>query len=137
MPGQGHETQSHERKRSMSRLAHLALYTEASTANPLGVRPFNWWLQSPAAAPRSAPMMSGYFPAQFAVPTPGEITSLRPSANILSGLAQDEPPAPSAFQEFFGSIDPQTWQYVLLGGAAIALLFALRSGRKTTKRRRR
>ena len=110
----------------MSRLAHLAMYTEASTANPLGNRPFQFWLQNPATAPRSAPNMSGYYPSAFVVPTPGNIT-MRSQANVLAGLGQAAPAPPSILSVLS---DPDTLQTLLLGGAAIALLWALKSGRK-------
>jgi len=118
----------------MSRLAHLAMYTEASTANPLGNRPFQFWLQNPATAPRSAPNMSGYYPSAFVVPTPGNIT-MRSQANVLAGLGYggltglgQAAPAPPSILSVLS--DPDTLQTLLLGGAAIALLWALKSGRK-------
>ena len=100
----------------MSRLAHLAMYAEASTNNPLGQRPFGFWLQSPAWAPRSAPMMSGYYPSEFYVPTPGNIV-MQPTANVLGYMGQD-----SLFS------DPTT--YLLAGGAALALWYFLRKKRR-------
>ena len=116
----------------MSRLAHLALYTEASTENPLGVRPMSFWLQNPAAAPKAAPMMSGYYPSEFYVPTPCNIT-MRPQANVLGYFGQDAPPPPSITQYLS---DPQTMQYLLLGGAALALFFAFKQAKPRGRRRR-
>jgi hypothetical protein len=116
----------------VSRLAHLALYTEASTENPLGVRPLRFWLQNPAAAPKAAPMMSGYYPSEFYVPTPCNIT-MRPQANVLGYFGQDAPPPPSITQYLS---DPQTMQYLLLGGAALALFFAFKQAKPRGRRRR-
>ena len=118
----------------MSRLSHLALYTEASTNNPLGNRPFSFWLQNPNQAPKAAPMMSGYgidgyYPSHFYVPTPMNIT-MRPQMNVLG---QDTPPPPSITQYLS---DPQTLQYILLGGAGLVLLFALRAAKPRGRRRR-
>jgi hypothetical protein len=117
----------------MSRLSHLGLYTEASTANPLGVRPWNFMLANPADAPRSAPLMSGlrgYYPADYYVPTPCNVVMM-PSMNVqaLSGLGQAGPVAPSPFS------DPANIQNLLLGGAAVVLAVALFAGRKKKGRR--
>jgi len=125
----------------VSRLSHLALYTEASTDNPLGNRPFDFWLQNPLGAPKAAPMMSGYFPSQFYVPTPMNIR-MRSQANVYAGLpgpavlgyfGQDSPPPPSITQYL---ADPTTLQYLLLGGAGLVLLFALRAAKPRGRRRR-
>ena len=108
------------------------MYTEASTDNPLGNRPFSFWLQNPLGAPKAAPMMSGYFPSQFYVPTPMNIR-MRSQANVLGYFGQDSPPPPSITQYL---TDPTTLQYLLLGGAGLVLLFALRAAKPRGRRRR-
>jgi hypothetical protein len=91
----------------------------------------SFWLQNPAAAPKAAPMMSGYYPSEFYVPTPCNIT-MRPQANVLGYFGQDAPP-PSITQYLS---DPQTMQYLLLGGAALALFFAFKQAKPRGRRRR-
>jgi len=110
----------------------IGLYAEASTANPLGVRPWNFMLANPASAPRSAPMMSGYYPGTYYVPTPLNVV-MTPQMNVqaLSGLGQAAagPAAPGFFA------DPENIQNLLIGGAAAVLAIALFANRKKGRRR--
>lgn len=90
-------------------------YIKTSTANPLGWRPLNSRIPTAPPgmnrgfniAPANMPIfangapaanagptgnhLGGYFPAQFAVPTPGEITSMVPVANVLGDYFPNYP----------------------------------------------
>lgn len=105
----------------MSLGAHnLGVYAAASTENPLGRRPFDFALKSPMS---KNPVLSGYYPAEYYVPTPLNI-SMNPQANVLGYLGQNEI---SAYLT-----DPVVWGSL----AVIAVLYYVMKGPRRARRRR-
>jgi hypothetical protein len=113
----------------MSFASHnLGVYAAASTENPLGRRPFDFALKSPMSknptlSGASLAGMTGYYPAEYYVPTPLNI-SMNPQANILGYLGQNEI---SAYLS-----DPVVWGSL----AVIAVLYYVMKGPRRARRRR-